>query len=248
MAEDTSVGWKIAAGLLAFLVPIGAIALLAGTAEPHSNAKSVRRPRRNPGGYTPKRHQSRNEYHALVSAHVADLWERAQRAEEDDGSYGWDPVSVAGAKRIWSQFTRDGYVRNEKGLDRLSSDIVDKIAELHASSMLLSRQRIAYAPQRPSTAEYMASLGMEVSQYDPDTEAKLDWFLRDESGNLIVSDTEMDTLADLAMSIMDTTDATEKIVLVDRVFNVAHQRTDLASWIIEGGRKSLDAIAHDDDD
>lgn len=48
MAEDTSVGWKIAAGLLAFLVPIGAVLLFGGSSEPTMNARSKSGSRRNP--------------------------------------------------------------------------------------------------------------------------------------------------------------------------------------------------------
>ena len=37
----------------------------------------------------------------------------------------------------------------------------------------------------------------------------------------------------------------EKIVIIDQILNVAHQRSDLASWFIEGGSYSLSKLSGD---
>ncbi len=65
----------------------------------------------------------------------------------------------------------------------------------------------------------------------------------DENGQFRLSDYGMDRLVDLAAKIYQTKKPEDKLVLLDQVLNVTHQRSDLASWFVEGGTKSLHMIS-----
>lgn len=65
----------------------------------------------------------------------------------------------------------------------------------------------------------------------------------DSEGNDIMSDYGTDPLVKLAFQLAREDEAEKKVVIIDKMLNVVHQRSDLASWFIEGGSAALSDIS-----
>ena len=72
-----------------------------------------------------------------------------------------------------------------------------------------------------------------------------DYYLTDSEDNDILSDYGTEPLIKLAYELNDVDDDDYKstISLITRMLDVAHQRSDLAAWFIEGGSHSLSSIS-----
>jgi hypothetical protein len=58
-----------------------------------------------------------------------------------------------------------------------------------------------------------------------------------------MSDYGTDPLVKLAFQLAREDEAEKKVVIIDKMLNVVHQRSDLASWFIEGGSAALSDIS-----
>jgi len=70
-----------------------------------------------------------------------------------------------------------------------------------------------------------------------------EYYTVDEKGHDIMSDYGTDPLVKLAFQLSREDDPAQKVVIIDKMLNVVHQRSDLASWFIEGGSAALSAIS-----
>jgi hypothetical protein len=68
----------------------------------------------------------------------------------------------------------------------------------------------------------------------------------DETGTHYISDYGLKPLQELAGKLLDATTAEEKLLLLDRVLNVCHRRSDLATWFVQGGRGALDELNNEE--
>lgn len=68
-------------------------------------------------------------------------------------------------------------------------------------------------------------------------------YLIDSKGREILSDYGTQPLMELALKLAAEDNAEKKVVIVDQMLNVVHQRSDLAFWFIEGGSSALSDIS-----
>lgn len=69
-------------------------------------------------------------------------------------------------------------------------------------------------------------------------------YIYDENwGQWRISDCAMQPLIELANSLLLSTEAEERLILIDKVFNVVHPRGDIASLFIKGGSRALSELA-----
>jgi hypothetical protein len=61
----------------------------------------------------------------------------------------------------------------------------------------------------------------------------------DEKGNWRISDYGLDKIGRYVVALLEEENYNKKLAWIDCILNVAHQRSDLASWFVEGGRKTL---------
>jgi hypothetical protein len=125
-----------------------------------------------------------------------------------------------------------GTVRDESGVDEIVNDIVDKIITLDANTMLLGHTR-----ENPEDVLD----GLEI-EHNPEMIERLGDYLTDESGAWRISDYGLDKLKKIAFDLLVEDSYEKKILLLDQVLNVVHQRSDLAKWFIQGGRSALDQL------
>lgn len=170
-------------------------------------------------------------YTHLLEEKIIEVWRGCQEAGEND-RLPWVPYDLTRAKKIWMDFMTLGIVKDEKGLERMANNFVEKIATIEAITILAGHTEID-----PQT--YLEELKIE---YDEETEDKLAYYILDEQGIYRLSDSKIGTLQELAGKIIEAKTPVEKLLLLDRILNVVHPRSDIASWFIKGGRYSLDEL------
>jgi hypothetical protein len=68
-----------------------------------------------------------------------------------------------------------------------------------------------------------------------------DYYMNDPDGKMggFISDYGLRPLEELLSELLRAKEDSEKVMLVDRMLNVVHQRSDIASWFVEGGSRAL---------
>ena len=124
---------------------------------------------------------------------------------------------------------KHGFVRNEKELHKIKDEIINKIAIIHANTELVGHTNID--PRDIIKEGYYGELTDEEINNIIDN---IDDYITDEDGRY--SDYALNPLVNLAIDLTNTTDSKEIVIIIDKILNIAHQRSDLASMFIEGGR------------
>jgi hypothetical protein len=145
----------------------------------------------------------------------------------------WYPIKLDRIKKIWQDYTRTGTIRDESGVDEISDDIVEIVAALDANTVLGGH-----------TSQDPKSLWEENEiEWTEERDERLTEYLTDETGAWRLSDYGLDKLKDLAIKLMQAKTAEEKVLIIDQILNITHQRSDLAAMIVVGGRNALDELS-----
>jgi hypothetical protein len=77
--------------------------------------------------------------------------------------------------------------------------------------------------------------------YEKMTARFFDYYMWDSEGikGGFISDYGLEPLIKLVRQLHATTSPEEKLVLIDQMLNVVHQRSDIANWFVEGGSRAL---------
>lgn len=188
---------------------------------------------------------------------------------------GWKLLPAPRLKKIWEDYIRTGIVRDEKGIDMISSIMITNILKLDILTYLSGHSQ--YNPDEDFEDawggyidNYIENLTHKTNiieknilfdefinnQDDLDDinikenlmEILMDQFYTyyaiDKKGIVIMSDYGLKPLLNLVIELVKEDDKYEKIlVIIDKMLNIAHQRSDLASWFIEGGSSALSNIS-----
>ena len=68
-----------------------------------------------------------------------------------------------------------------------------------------------------------------------------DYYMNDPEGKMggFISDYGLKPLEDLLSTLLRASSPEEKLLVIDQMLNVVHQRSDIADWFVEGGKQSL---------
>lgn len=146
----------------------------------------------------------------------------------------WKVVSQDCAQRVWDSFANLGFIRDEKGLEKIREVVLGNIVKLDANTVLCRHDEFM-----PMDAVVDAGLSYEelegTSYFNCDDCNGSDFSWR-------ISDYAVRPLRGQAISLMKTTTPEHTLEVLDMILSITHQRSDLASWFIEGGRSGLDRL------
>lgn len=144
----------------------------------------------------------------------------------------WRVAPLARIKRIWADFARTGFVRDERGLELIEDIFLENIKKVRANTLLAGHSSVN--PER-----YLSDLGYKLKERKKHDYG--DWIL-DDKGQWRISDYALSDLTNGALELMSAKTPEEKLLKLDFILTVAHQRSDIASWFIEKGYKGLQEI------
>lgn len=146
------------------------------------------------------------------------------------GAAPWRVVPAERLKRIWQDSARLGFVRDEKGLMAIRDRFVENYLRLGVNTAIAGHATYTYEEVLDDHFE------------SNDIEKFVDWAIQCDTGWRL-SDIAIEKLFPLCAAAVDATDPADILVLCDLIMNVAHQRSDLASWFVAGGTRTLSELA-----
>jgi hypothetical protein len=173
------------------------------------------------------------EYIHRREAKLQEVWENCAKSKKGK-LISFSPYPITRAKKIWSDFMCYGFVRDERGLDNMIENILDKIITLDVLTTMGG-----HTPEDPKN--FLEEIELT---YDEVLYKKFLDYMCDEDGCPIISDYALVPLQKLAVEILGASTSEAKLLLIDQVLNVVHQRSDLASWFVQGGRKALEELSN----
>lgn len=186
-----------------------------------------------PGVYDRARDAAAEEYFDKVSNQRDSLL--SEWSNNRDGRVSIPTIPSARLKKIWLDYGKSGVVRDEKGLFAIADKVVDLVARLKASTEFSGHE--SYDPFKEFELDEAYGLT------DADKEKFLDFLSDPDTGGFYLSDFGLPKLEKLVEDLLIADTAEDKLHVIDKILNVAHQRSDLAAWIVEGGTKTLNEIA-----
>jgi len=175
-------------------------------------------------------------YYEIRHEKMRNVEQEVKNAKEGE-TQEWFPIPLKKIKPIWEDFMEHGFVRFDKYVNQLADDMVNKIATLDANTVLAGHTSID--PRHELDDNDGDPMSEEV--YEKFYDKLTDYIWTGNSHRL--SDYGLDPLVELASKLIDTTKAEEQLMIIDRILNVVHFRSDLASWFVEGGREALDELS-----
>jgi hypothetical protein len=148
----------------------------------------------------------------------------------------WPRIRAAPLKRIWLTFGRMGvlYARQERMMADIADQTLTLIARLYACTELCGHT--------PVNGRECLDEDTQERFNDESWDHMLMYSLEDEKGNWYLSDYAWKQLDPLYVKLFKAETPEQQLYLVDRVLNVVHARSDLASYFVEGGARTLNEI------
>lgn len=94
-------------------------------------------------------------------------------------------------------------------------------------------------------SESMNREGIRKMLYDVMKSRFFDYYQNDPKEKLggFISDYGLKPLEDLLVELLHASTPEEKLLIIDRMLNVVHQRSDIADWFVEGGSHALGQLS-----
>lgn len=145
----------------------------------------------------------------------------------------WNVIKASQLESVWKSEAKLGFIRSERAMDRIADQMYENVVNLYLNTHVSQHTEV---DPKDDLDDY----------FDEDEqEAFVDWMIEYEGGWRI-SDYGLDPLVLLAAKLKDAKTPEEKHQVCDAMLNVTHQRSDLASWFVEGGSMTLSMLSETD--
>jgi len=154
----------------------------------------------------------------------------------------WDVVDFSTLKRQWEEYMKWGKVlpRYEKTIESIEKTFTDNILKVTINTELAGHDSI---DPKDEWMEFFE--GMEQGEKERMAEYMDnyfgDWILHD--GQWRLSDYGLKPLHKLLAQLRKEFNPSKKLPILDKILNVVHQRSDIASWFVEGGSAALSQLS-----
>jgi hypothetical protein len=165
------------------------------------------------------------------------LTEYYDRKRKREQMMSWKVIPFSRLKKIWEDYSKYGVVRDTKGMDSIVEDMLHNLSRLQAATQLAGHTQI-------DSKERAKEMGLRHPH--PKNWNFYCKFLETPYGTPI-SDFGLDKLWKLADQLLHAPTYENKLLIVDQMLNVVHQRGDLAALFIEGGINSLNDLKGPDE-
>ena len=144
----------------------------------------------------------------------------------------WRVVPAARLEKIWQDYSKTGFVRDEAGINEIADLIIENICKVEVNTILCG-----HSPYHPGG---VGARSMTNQKYPEGYFERLDNFFDDpHSSTWRISDNALRPLTTYAADLITAKTSEDKLQLIDKILNVVHMRGDVASWFVQGGRKTL---------
>lgn len=154
----------------------------------------------------------------------------------------WNVVDFSTLKRQWEEYMKWGKVlpRYEKTIEYIERTFTENILKVTLNTELAGHER---TDPKDEWREFFD--GMEQGEKERMV-AYMDEYFGDwieHNGQWRLSDYGLKPLHKLLVELRKQFDPSKKLPILDKILNVVHQRSDIASWFVEGGSSALSQLS-----
>jgi len=146
----------------------------------------------------------------------------------------WKVIPFARLKKVWNDKARTGIIRDTKAIDLFEDIITENILKLDINTEYMGHK--ASFPDDDTLEDY------DLTEDDLANNDNIEAYFSDKNGAWRISD-RIDSLLNLLIKLNGEDDYDQKLVIMDRILNTVHQRSDIASWFVEGGSWALSELS-----
>ncbi len=169
-----------------------------------------------------------------VDRQVKSILDEYYHPERQQGTQmSWDVIPFARLKKIWEDYMKHNVVHDTEGLDMLADKILSNLARLEAATQLAGHSQID-TEDLAEEAGHPHPGGNNVDFYFDFLDTKF---------GIPVSDFGLRPLWNMAEDLLTTKNYEEKLMIIDKMLNVVHQRGDIAALFVEGGSMALSELS-----
>ena len=148
----------------------------------------------------------------------------------------WTLIPFGRLKKIWEDTHRMGFVRDESGFNMIENILEENTMKLDCNTELLGHAQ--YLPK-----DDLEDMGYSEEMLREKWNEDGDVYFEAPNGQLRISDYGLKPLFKNLDMLKKQTDPIKKMMYMDMMLNVVHQRSDLASWFVEGGSGALSQLS-----
>lgn len=149
----------------------------------------------------------------------------------------WKVINANRAKKIWADYGKLGFIRDEKGINQIKDILIHNTIKLHLTNAICGHDR--FYPQD----EWEYSHDMTPEQRKKIDEVVEDYHFFTYNGQDLISDYGLPQLEKYLPELYKTQDSEEILRIADKMLNIVHQRNDLAGFFIQGGTSTLNQMS-----
>lgn len=177
------------------------------------------------------------EYHDIYSDKQNEIVSVALSSNKGDKQH-WDLIPAGQLIKAWNDFVKLGVVRNEKILDTFVKRIIENTAQLQVLTELMGHSDYNVYPDIQESSELS----------DEDIKKLRDVFENSsypefEDGSWMLSDYGLPKVKKLIPQLYSAKTAEDKLIVIDQILNIVHQRSDFARFYVEGGADTLNKLS-----
>lgn len=153
-----------------------------------------------------------------------------------DYRQSWRLIPANMLVKEWNYNQKTG-LTHDKIIEKIETIIVENYCKLYINTVMSGHSTI----DPYGFCEGMLPEGYTENDFDR-LQEDCDDFICDDNGAWRLSDYGLTDIENYIVQMLQTNDGGTKLYLIDRILNVVHQRSDLASWFVEGGSKTLSRL------
>ena len=152
----------------------------------------------------------------------------------------WKVLDFNRVKKLWSDYARLGFVRDDKGMAEVANIVIDNIIKVGVNTELCGHEQDC---DRYVLGEYGFTDWSDFAERLLAVNHNDEYFSDNQYGQPRISDNAMKELVELVFKLLQETAPEKQLFLVDRVFNVIHPRSDIAAWFLPNGSEDLSELS-----
>lgn len=144
----------------------------------------------------------------------------------------WTLIPFARLRKIWEDYMAYGHVRDTRGLEMIEDIIQTNILKLYVNTQLVGHTSVDPSEDFDSfnySEQDREDFADHIDKFS-------DYAFSDFGGSRL-------GLLTLLQQLRKAKTPEEKVPIIDQILNVVHQRSDLASWFVEGGSSALSQLS-----
>lgn len=145
----------------------------------------------------------------------------------------WKLISKDMLIKEWDYNSKTG-LTHDNVIEKIQTICIDNYLKLYVNTILFGHSStvpFGYAESWLDENETRESFDEWMEDFED--------FACDKNGNWRISDYGLDKIGNLILSLLEEEDNNKKLFWIDQILSVTHQRSDLASWFVEEGSKTL---------